>query len=226
MKSSDEMIKSLFARRELYRAEQKRKRRRFLSAASVCLGLCLCFAAFGGARLGMRQRSGQWQAELPGESGADARRIIASFEKGGSFDAVLEYPTPKNGKYRLSMPLAAAMQHYGNDAVYRVFVDFFCDENLLSPEQEQVKNEVERLTGLGYEIARKAYFDGVLYHEYVVMDAKWEQLKAFKANEAFGYFLFLLEERVTTEENRIGGAKTSCFDSAFRNGDFPPNSFA
>lgn len=224
MKSSDEMIKSLFARRELYRAEQKRKRKRFFSAASICL--CLCLAAFGGARLGMRQRSGRGQAGLPGESGADARRIIASFEKGGSFDAVLEYPTPKNGKYGLSMPLAAAMRQYGKDAVYRVFVDFFCDENLLSPEQEQVKNEVERLTGLGYEIARKAYFDGVLYHEYVVMDAKWEQLKAFKANEAFGYFLFLLEERVNTEEKRIGGAETPCFNFAFRNEAFPPNSFA
>lgn len=224
MKSSDEMIRSLFARRELYRAEQKRKRKRFFSAASVCL--CLCLAAFGGAWLGMRQTGERRQAGLPGESGADGRRIIASFEKGGSFDAVLEYPTPKNGKYGLSMPLAAAMQHYGNDAVYRVFIDFFCDENLLSPEQEQVKNEVERLTGLGYEIERKTYFDGVLYHEYVVMDANGEQLKAFKANKAFGYFLFLLEERVSTEENRIGGAETFCFDSAFRNEAFPPNSFA
>ena len=226
MKSSDEMIRSLFARRELYMAEQKRKRRRFFSAASVYLCLCLCFAAFGVVRLGMRQTGERRQAELPGESGADGRRIIASFAKDGSSGAAFEYPTPKNGERGLSMSLAAAIQHYGNDAVYRVFIDFFCDENLLSPEQEQVKNEVERLTGLGYEIERKAYFDGVLYHEYVVMDANVEQLKAFKANKAFGYFLFLLEERVSTEENRIGGAKTSCFDSAFRNENFAPNSFA
>lgn len=119
--------------------------------------------------------------------------IISSFD-GDNMSA--SYVTPENGKFCFSTPLQMAMDEYGDDVLYRVFIDVFSNNELLAPDSKQVKEEVERLSNNGYIVAYETYFDGTSYHYYFTLQAKLKELTEFNAKENYGYFMFLYDERV------------------------------
>ena len=108
------------------------------------------------------------------------------------------YAAPKNGEAGYSEPLRAAMKEYGDDAVYRVWVDIFKDEVQLDPDDPEV---AELLVAFGREhnitTAIETYTDANgADHVYPTLHATYEQLQNFAADEAHGWMLFLYDERV------------------------------
>ena len=108
------------------------------------------------------------------------------------------YVTPKNGDVGYSEPLQAAMKEYGDEAVYRIWVDLFADEKQLDPDDPEV---AELLVAFGREhnitTAIETYTDANgIEHVYPTMHATYEQLQNFAADEAHGWMLFLYDERV------------------------------
>ncbi|MBQ1419036.1 MAG: hypothetical protein IIY95_06465 [Firmicutes bacterium] len=108
------------------------------------------------------------------------------------------YAAPKNGEAGYSEPLRAAMREYGDDAVYRVWVDIFKDEVQLDPDDPEV---AELLVAFGREhnitTAIETYTDANgADHVYPTLHATYEQLQNFAADEAHGWMLFLYDERV------------------------------
>ena len=108
------------------------------------------------------------------------------------------YVTPKNGDVGYSEPLRAAMKEYGDEAVYRVWVDIFKDEVQLDPDDPEV---AELLVAFGREhnitTAIETYTDANgADHVYPTLHATYEQLQNFAADEAHGWMLFLYDERV------------------------------
>ncbi|MBQ1580162.1 MAG: hypothetical protein IIZ86_03425, partial [Firmicutes bacterium] len=57
------------------------------------------------------------------------------------------YVTPKNGDVGYSEPLRAAMKEYGDEAVYRVWVDLFADEKQLAAEDPEVAALLQEVAG-------------------------------------------------------------------------------
>ena len=108
------------------------------------------------------------------------------------------YAAPKNGEAGYSEPLRAAMKEYGDDAVYRVWVDIFKDEVQLDPDDPEV---AELLVAFGREhnitTAIETYTDAEgMEHIYPTLHASYEQLQNFAADEDHGWMLFLYDERV------------------------------
>ena len=108
------------------------------------------------------------------------------------------YVTPKNGDVGYSEPLRAAMKEYGDEAVYRVWVDLFADEVQLDSDDPEV---AELLVAFGREhnitTAIETYTDANgADHVYPTMHATYEQLQNFTADDAHGWMLFLYDERV------------------------------
>ena len=106
--------------------------------------------------------------------------------------------TPKNGDVGYSEPLRAAMKEYGDEAVYRVWVDLFADEVQLDSDDPEV---AELLVAFGREhnitTAIETYTDANgADHVYPTLHATYEQLQNFAADEAHGWMLFLYDERV------------------------------
>ena len=130
------------------------------------------------------------------------KTIISSFGVKGMISA--SYVTPENGKCSFSIPLRDAMNEYGDSVLYRVIIDVFNDKEQLSSYSSQVKDECDRLSSNGYIAAYETAFDGESSHYYFTLQATYEELISFTANESYGYFMFLYDERIeTTEESLI-----------------------
>ena len=122
------------------------------------------------------------------------KTMISSFDVNGTPSA--SYETPENSKFYFSIPLRDAMNEYGDSVMYRVFVDVFNNKEQLASNSSQVKEECERLSNIGYIVAYETYFDGESYHYYFTLHATYDELIEFVANENYGYFMFLYDERV------------------------------
>ncbi|MBR3718636.1 MAG: hypothetical protein IKN20_02105 [Firmicutes bacterium] len=109
------------------------------------------------------------------------------------------YASPKNGEVGYSEPLRAAMKEYGDEVVYRVFVDLFADEKQLAlADPEEAAALLQEVAG-GQNIttAIETYTDADgTDHVYPTMHATYEQLQNFEADDAHGWMLFLYDERV------------------------------
>ena len=108
------------------------------------------------------------------------------------------YVMPKNGETGYSEPLRAAMKEYGDEAVYRVWVDLFADEKQLAPDDPEIAALLRTVAG-GQNIttAIETYTDANgADHVYPTLHATYEQLQNFAADEAHGWMLFLYDERV------------------------------
>lgn len=227
MKSCDEMVNSLLERREQYIVRQKRKRTVIVCAAvSMC---CVCLVAllgFGVWQNGMFEKTPQVTLDdsiIIGEkdyiepdelnnntnvdsgnypnnysSNGNEKTMISSFDIGETISAC--YAAPENGEFSFSIPLREAINEYGDGVLYRVIIDVFADKEQLSPESSQIQEECERLSNNGYTVACETIFDGVSYHYYFSLHATYEELISFPANENYGYFMFLYNERVEVEE--------------------------
>lgn len=130
------------------------------------------------------------------------KTIISSFIINGTPSA--SYVTPENGKFYFSIPLSEAMNEYGDSVLYRVVVDVFNNNEQLSSDSSQVQDECERLSNIGYVVAYETVSDGESYHYYFTLHATYDELTEFIADESYGYFMFLYDERVeSTVESPI-----------------------
>lgn len=105
------------------------------------------------------------------------------------------YKSPNNGHCIYSIPLQKAMEEYGDMVLYKVVVDVFNDNNMFESNSEAVKNEIERLTEMGYTVDFEHYNDGTMDHYYFVLCATQEQLINFARNDNYGYMFWLYDER-------------------------------
>ena len=126
------------------------------------------------------------------------KTVISSFDVNGIPSA--SYETPKNGKFSFSIPLQDAINEYGDRVLYRVVIDVFSDKEQLSSDSSQVQDECERLSNIGYVVVYETAFDGESYHYYFTLHATYDELTEFIANESYGYFIFLYDERVETPD--------------------------
>lgn len=130
------------------------------------------------------------------------KTMISSFDVNGTPSA--SYATPENSKFYFSIPLREAMNEYEDSVMYRVVVDVFNNKEHLSSDSSQVQDECERLSNIGYVVAYETVFDGETYHYYFTLHATYDELTEFVANESYGYFMFLYDERVeSTGESPI-----------------------
>lgn len=109
------------------------------------------------------------------------------------------YVSPKNGEVGYSEPLRAAMKEYGDEAVYRIFVDLFADEKQLALDDLEEAAALLRDVAGGQDIttAIEVYTDADgKEHVYPTMHATYEQLQNFEADDAHGWMLFLYDELV------------------------------
>lgn len=125
----------------------------------------------------------------------NVKTMISSFDVNGTPST--SYAAPENGKFSFSIPLREAMNEYGDSVLYRVVVDIFSNKEQLSSDSSQVQDECERLSNLGYIVAYETIFDGESYHYYFTLHATYDKLKKFIADENYGYFMFLYDERMS-----------------------------
>lgn len=221
MKNSEEMVNSLLERRDKYAAEKKRKRtiitRTVTSMCCVCLVALLGFGMWQGGMFDttppatLEDFSNNSSAATNDNVGnhpnnyspnGSEKTMISSFIINGTPSA--SYETPANGKFYFSIPLSEAMTEYGDSVLYRVVVDVFSNNEQLSSDSSQVQDECERLSNIGYVVAYETVSDGESYHYYFTLHATYDELTEFIANESYGYFMFLYDERVeSTVESPI-----------------------
>lgn len=205
MKNCEEMVHSLLARREQYAAAQRRKRavitRTVIPVGCVCLAALVGVGLWKGGVFDTTPPETAGDAVISGEKdyiGPDELRIISSYA--GSYTtgdtSSASYATPENGKRYFSTPLQQAMDAYGDRVLYRVVVDVFRDKEPLSADSKSVQEERARLSDSGYTVAYETVSDGESAHHYFILHATYDELTGFAANERYGYFLFLYEERV------------------------------
>ena len=117
-----------------------------------------------------------------------------------SYDGDIEtsYVTPKNGEIGFSEPLRQAIEIHKNEAVlYRIYIDLFRNNEQLS--HEEMREEMKRLTDMGYTVVEEKYFDGKNYHYSFSLHITNEEIKTLSVSESYGMFLFFYDERVRTE---------------------------
>ena len=201
MKNCEEMVNSLFERKDRYVAEQKKKRAVITRAvASVCCFSLVALLGFGLWQGGMFDTTPS--ATINNSISANEKDDVvpSTNEKGDVvvnekvtiswFDVAGEvspsYATPKNSEYCFSASLQGAMNEYGDEVLYRVVIDVFENDEPLT-DSSKMQAECDRLANLGYDASNGNYF---------TMTATYEELVDFVANESYGYFMFLYDERV------------------------------
>lgn len=120
----------------------------------------------------------------------ERKKIISSYPE----DAVYCYAAPGNGEFFCSVPLTHAMEEYGDDVLYRVVAEIFCNGDAINPVSEEAKYEWDRLEELGYKLVRKRYDDGEGSGSYFVLQATKEQLEKFPISEEYGYVFRFFDE--------------------------------
>lgn len=210
MKNCEEMVHSLLTRRDQYAAAQRRKKavitRTVIPVGCVCLAALVGVGLWKGGVFDTTPPETAGDAVISGEKdyiGPDELRIISSYA--GSYTtgdtSSASYATPENGKRCFSTPLQQAMDAYGDRVLYRVVVDVFRDKEPLSADSKPVQEERARLSDSGYTVAYETVSDGESAHPYLILHATYDELTGFAANERYGYFLFLYEERVEPAAN-------------------------
>ena len=110
------------------------------------------------------------------------------------------YETPGPGEVGRSIPLKGALKEYGDSVLYHVLADLFDGQDQVL-EESLLRAEAERLTGLGYRCDLEPVGDPAGESEphrgpHLVFQMTAEQLQNFDPGEPFGYFLFLVDEKV------------------------------
>lgn len=104
--------------------------------------------------------------------------------------------TPQNNQLFMSYALEKAMEEYGDDVLYRVFVEIYRDGELLVGDEVYFKDEIQRLFNAGITVAFEKYFDGQKEHYYFTLHTYKSNIDNFQLNENYGYILYLYEEKV------------------------------
>lgn len=106
------------------------------------------------------------------------------------------YKTPDNGAFFYSIPLNAAIQEYGDDAVaYRVVLAVFHDGEAVT-DPAALKEEFGRISDLGYEAFFETHKNGNEKQYRLGVFASAHDLANFTPNPEYGYTFFLYKERI------------------------------
>lgn len=125
-----------------------------------------------------------------------------------------------NGGFWLSPGLEGAMDHYGDTANYRVFVELFSDGVQIPSGGAQAVEEAARLRELGYIVAMESSTETVIDGEiatayityYFTLHATYEQLLDFQADENLGYKFMLYDEGPGTGQDRDVTSYNGCIN--------------
>lgn len=104
--------------------------------------------------------------------------------------------TPQNSQLIKSYALEKAIAEYGDDVLYRVYVEIYSDGQLLVGDDKLFEAEITRLSESGINVAFETYFDGVNEHYYFTLHTYKSKLDSFPVNENYGYILYLYDEKV------------------------------
>lgn len=149
------------------------------TAASVCFVVISAFA-FKFYNTAVNKMN------VPGASG----EIVDSFHSStvsGIYDA------PGNGEILTFSEVKEALKaNEGKDTLYFVSIDIYSDKQILEPDSAEVKNETERLRGLGLKVgyATQWTYQGDLDRMDITYVAGYftaDQLNNFPASEHYGY---------------------------------------
>ncbi len=99
------------------------------------------------------------------------------------------YKSPDNGEYFFSYLLNKALEKHGDAAIYRVRVDVF-KENKLITDNAELEKTADILAEKGCTVALE-YTNGECV---LTLHATESQLKSFEADGEHGYFLFLFND--------------------------------
>jgi|GEM_PF-1890870 len=124
------------------------------------------------------------------------RQMISSYGDMGSVDAC--YAAPKNGEVCCSIPLRNAMdamKQYGDDVLYRVYVDLFEDEQPLEWSDVLIDKFSSEFGAQGPIVAIETVLqDGEAQRTAFTLHATYDQLQSLRAPEGCGLMLFLYDE--------------------------------
>ncbi len=124
------------------------------------------------------------------------RQMISSYGDMGSSDARL-FP-PEDGTIVCSVPLTNAMdalKQYGDDVLYRVYVDLFEDEQPLEWSDVLIDKFSSEFSAQGPTVAIETVMqDGEAQRTAFTLHATYDQLQSLRAPEGYGLMLFLYDE--------------------------------
>jgi|GEM_PF-4382140 len=109
-------------------------------------------------------------------------------------EAVYCYAAPKDGEAHCSVPLTHAIEKYGDQVLYCVVAELFCDGSVVFSGSEEAKLEWSRLEELGYTIKWESDDSGEEKRHYYMLYATKEELEKFDASEEYGYFFRFIDE--------------------------------
>lgn len=230
MKNCNEMVNSLFERREKYIAEQKKNRKVIThTVTSVCCICLIVLFGFGiwkteifknlspiktddkstdsiGENVSTNQNDNSFNSfnggiVEPNNCDSDLTEKNVIISSFNTDDSAACYAAPKNGDYFFSLPLQRAMEEYGDTVKYRVVVSVFCEKEEQLANSTQVQAEIDRLSDIGYTVAQERYFDGEKYTYYFTLHATYDELNQFAVNDSYGYFMFLYDEYTGSTED-------------------------
>ncbi|NLL62927.1 MAG: hypothetical protein GX241_01590 [Ruminococcaceae bacterium] len=208
MKSSDEMVTSLFERREQYNIEQKRKKgivtRTIISVFCVCLIAVLGFVMEQRGMFNIApSNTNKISASTENKDSTDNntkntytpkkydKEIISSHDEGGigSYYGAPAYVT------RTSQ-LQDAMKKYEDTVIYHVRISLFAADDghyLFAEYLEEVKAEAARLADLGYDVSCETFFHPYSsekrYHCDIILYGTYEELMELPAIENYWYLM-------------------------------------
>ncbi len=104
--------------------------------------------------------------------------------------------TPQNNQLIKSYALEKAIEEYGDNVLFRVFVEIYSDGNLLVGDDVYFNDEIERLCNAGITVAFETYFDGENEHYYFTLHTYKSNIDNFPVNENYGYIFYLYDEKV------------------------------
>ena len=136
------------------------------------------------------------KSEDGGETEYSGEPKTAAWAMIGEYDASLNDAdmAVNNGNAVLSNSLAAAIDRYGDEVLYRAVVEVFRGGVVLDSAGSEVAAEEKRLAALGYTVAHETADAPGQHNEYFTIHAYADQLTDFPASGEYGYCISLYNE--------------------------------
>lgn len=199
MKTYDEMANDVFARRDRYFAERKRKQKKLaVTALPVLAVLLIASAAIGltrNAKPSVQPTAGTTaQTEAATKEEEKERKTVLTFDK----ELMSCYFTPAPGECIFLQAVTDAMEHYkhSDDVEYVLAFDVFSEKSVATGDELQ--KEYQRLTEKGYKLyqCKQWEYQGEnaekVYSDIVVGVFTEEELNRFDGNPEYGYAFYFV----------------------------------
>ena len=154
------------------------------------IAACFCFVIIGAVIINNIYHAGQ---DLPADG-----MVISSYEMPGA-SSTGSYVVPECGTWFYFVDVSAALEEYaGQKVTYLLAFDIFPDKGTSFKNiSDEMKAELERLTGLGYEVGyiETWTYQGQGERVYYNVAAGYftaEQLESFPASPDYGYAFYFI----------------------------------